>query len=88
MKTNLIKETPVYNYEGCCPEFGQEIRLFADDIKNASIGDSWSCDDQDCYPNRTQVWTVSVTVIYKDEYGVALIERIDNEPQLMWVELH
>ena len=88
MKTNLIKETPVYHYEGCCPEFGQGIRLFADDIKNASIGDSWSCDDQDYYPNRTQVWTVSVTVIYKDEYGAALIERIDNEPQLLWVELH
>ena len=40
MKTNLIKETPVYHYEGCCPEFGQSICLYADDLKIASIGDT------------------------------------------------
>ena len=88
MKTNLIKETPVYHYEGCCPEFGQSICLYADDLKIASIGDTWSCEDQDKYPNRSREWEVSVTVIYKDEYGVALLERNDNEPELFWVELH
>ena len=88
MKTNLIKETPVYHYEGCCPEFGQSICLYADDLKIASIGDTWSCEDQDKYPNRSNEWEVSVTVIYKDEYGVALLERNDNEPRLLWVELH
>ena len=88
MKTNLIKETPVYHYEGCCPEFGQSICLYADDLKIASIGDTCSCEDQDKYPNRSREWEVSVTVIYKDEYGVALLERNDNEPRLLWVELH
>ena len=88
MKTNLIKETPVYHYEGCCPEFGQSICLYADDLKIASIGDTWSCEDQDKYPNRSREWEVSVTVIYKDERGIALLERIDDEPQLLWVELH
>ena len=88
MKTNLIKEEPVYHYEGCCPEFGQSICLYADDLKIASIGDTWSCEDQDKYPNRSREWEVSVTVIYKDEYGVALLEPNDNEPRLLWVELH
>ena len=88
MKTNLIKETPVYHYEGCCPEFGQSICLYADDLKIASIGDTWSCEDQDKYPNRSREWEVSVTVIYKDKYGVALLERNDDEPELFWVELH
>ena len=88
MKTNLIKETPVYHYEGCCPEFGQSICLYSDDLKIANIGETWSCDDQDRYPNRTQVWTVSVRIVYKDEHGVALLERNDDEPRLLWVELH
>ena len=89
LKTELIKETPVYYYEGCCPEFGQEIRLFAHDLKIANVGDQWECDDQDCYPNRTKEWIVSVKVIYKDEHGVVLLERVDNnDPTLIWVELH
>ena len=88
MKTNLIKETPVYHYEGCCAEFGQSICLYADDLKCANIGDTWSCEDQDKYPNRSREWEVSVTVIYKDERGIALLERIDDEPELFWVELH
>ena len=88
MKTNLIKETPVYHYEGCCPEFGQGICLYADDLKCANIGNTWSCEDQDKYPNRSREWEVSVTVIYKDERGIALLERIDDEPELFWVELH
>ena len=88
MKTNLIKETPVYHYEGCCPEFGQSICLYADDLKCANIGDTWSCEDQDKYPNRSREWEVSVTIIYKNEYGVALLEQNDNEPELLWVELH
>ena len=88
MKTNLIKETPVYHYEGCCPEFGQSICLYADDLKCANIGDTWSCEDQDKYPNRSNEWEVSVAVIYKDERGIALLERIDDEPELFWVELH
>ena len=88
MKTNLIKETPVYHYEGCCPEFGQSICLYADDLKCANIGDTWSCEDQDKYSNRSNEWEVSVAVIYKDERGIALLERIDDEPELFWVELH
>ena len=88
MEIELFKETPVYHYEGCCPEFGQSICLYADDLKIASIGDTWSCEDQDKYPNRSREWEVSVRIVYKDEYGVALLERNDNEPRLLWVELH
>lgn len=88
MKTNLIKETPVYHYEGCCPEYGQEIKLYANDLKCANVGDEWGCSDQDRFPNRSREWEVSVTVIYKDEYGVALLERNDDEPAIIWVELH
>lgn len=88
MKTNLIKERPVYHYTGCCPEFGQEIRLYADDLKNANVGDGWMCTDQDRYPNRTEEWDVSVKVVYKDEYGIALLEKTNNEPMIIWIELH
>lgn len=88
MKTNLIKETPVYHYEGCCPEYGQEIKLYVNDLKCANVGDEWNCSDQDRFPNRSREWEVSVTVIYKDEYGVALLERNDDEPAIIWVELH
>ena len=88
MKIELVKEEPLYHYIGCCPEYGQEILLFANDLKNASIGDEWSCSDQDVFPNRQYEWDVTVKVIYKDERGVALLERNDNEPRLLWVELH
>ena len=88
MKMDLIKETPLYYYEGCCPEYGQEIRLYADDIRNANVGDGWMCTDQDRYPNRQHEWDVTVKVIYKDEHGAALLERNDNESRLLWVELH
>lgn len=88
MKTGLVKERPLYCYVGCCPEFGQLIRLYADDLKRANVGDQWECTDQDKFPNRTKEWDVSVRVIYKDEYGVALLERNDDEPIIIWVELH
>ena len=89
LKTELIKETPVYNYEGCCSEFGQFIRLYADDLRHANVGDCWLCEDQDKYPNRTREWEVLTKLVYKDEHGVALLERVDNnDPTLIWVELH
>lgn len=89
METNFIKESPVYYYVGCCPEFGQFIRLYADDLRHANVGDQWSCTDQDVFPNRTQEWEVVTKLVYKDEHGVALLERVDNEdPELIWIELH
>ena len=88
MKMELVKEEPLYHYTGCCPEYGQEILLYADDIRNANIGDTWSCEDQDRFPNRQYEWDVTVKVVYKDEYGVALLERDRNYPKLIWIELH
>ena len=88
MKMDLFEEKPVYLYTGCCPEYGQKIRLYADDVRNANIGDEWSCSDQDRYPNRQYEWDVTVKVVYKDEYGVALLERDRNYPKLIWIELH
>lgn len=93
---NYIEEEPLFEYEGCCPEFGQSIRLYAADLIAAKVGDSWSCEDQDCYPNREHEWWVTVTVVYADEDGVLL--KVKNEEpacygrepriELMWVTVY
>ena len=88
MRMELVKEEPLYHYTGCCPEYGQEILLYADDIRNANIGDTWSCSDQDRFPNRQYEWDVTVKIVYKDESGAAILERNRNYPKLIWVELH
>lgn len=90
MKCEVLRENPIYYYGGCCPEFGQKIALYSKDLHNAEIGDSWSCEDQNCYPNRTNEWTVTVTVVYKNEDGLALVTTFSNgeNSEIVWVDLH
>lgn len=65
MDCKVIYESPVYYYGGCCPEFGQEISIYADVLKEAEIGTEWSCEDQDRYPNRTKEWMVCVRKVFE-----------------------
>lgn len=94
MNIDYIAEEPLFEYEGCCPEYGQYIGLYANDLRAAKVGDSWSCTDQDCYPNRQHEWWVTVTVVYKDADGVLLKVHddgpaccCDGEPEirLVWI---
>ena len=95
MEVRINREMPVYIYSGCCRgEYdGDEdtyIDLYAGDLRNAKVGDSWSCSDQDQYPNGSHFWYVTVTVVYKDETGV-LLKQSSTEygiEELVWVELH
>ena len=95
MEAKIYREMPVYSYSGCCRGRydGDEdtyIDLYADDLRNAKVGDSWSCSDQDQYPNMSRFWRVTVTVIYKDETGV-LLRQSSTEygiEERVWVELH
>lgn len=87
MNVTIIKEEPLFKFEGCCPEYGQIIELYGDDLYDCKVGDSWSCEDQDCYPNRNEVWGVIVTVIFRDEKGVLLRFEHDNiQTSLHYIE--
>ena len=91
METKIIREEPLFYYGGCCPEFGQVIRLYRKFLAKAEVGDTWSCEDQDRYPNRTETWSVDVVVVYKDGDGI-LLKFHDTNPrhekiELIWVEL-
>lgn len=98
MNIEHIIEKPLFEYVGCCPEYGQYIGLYANDLRTAKVGDSWSCTDQDCYPNRQYEWQVTVTVVYKDADGVLLKVHddgptyydYDGEPEirLVWITVH
>ena len=93
---NYIEEKPLFKHEGCCPEFGQSICLYAADLIAAKVGDKWSCSDQDRYPNREHEWWVTVTVVYTDEDGVLLKVKNEepacygHEPRivLLWMTVH
>ena len=87
MNATIIKEEPIFELMGCCPEFDQFIKLYRKDLENANVGDSWHCEDQDCYPNRTRDWIDSVTVVYKDENGVCLRVDEDGDISICWIEL-
>ena len=90
MNIEHITESPLYEYRGCCPEFGQEITLYAADLRAAEVGTSWRIEDQDRYPNREEVWDVKTTLVYKDEDGVLLKEHESREgtTTLFWIDLY
>ena len=80
MLVNVAHEQPVYNFRGCCPDFGQKIVLYANDLRRAEDGHIWSCEDQDQYPNRQHNWTVEVQIVFKSDEGALLITT-DREPE-------
>ena len=76
---------------------GDDLKIYAADLKAASVGQKWETENQDRYPNRTCVWCESFTVVYKDANGVAVLYRCEEatgldyyqpeETELIWVEL-
>lgn len=92
MKTQVIKEEPILHYRGCQGDFGCiagecDLEIYADDLRQAQVGDEWSVQDQDQCPNASEFWTISYKVIYKDESGLGILYDNDGEKTLIWVEL-
>lgn len=97
-KMSVVQEQPVFYCSGECPQFGQEIKIYADDLKKAPIGTEWKCEDQDRYPNASMYWNIYVKKVFEDEHGCLLIKRDDyyetyrgqgayyELPELIWVE--
>ena len=90
MKTNTITESYVYVSEG----YLDCIELSARQLREAKIGDEWYCYDANADCNATERWKTTVKVVFKDDFGVALLERCDyedpdeeSEMKLTWVEL-
>lgn len=95
MEVRTITEQPLLGIEK--PYEGDDLKIYAADLKAAEVGQKWETENQDRYPNRTCVWTESFTVVYKDENGVAVLYRCEEasgnnyyqpeETELIWVEL-
>lgn len=96
MKTTTIKEEPIFSVNK--PYEGDDLEIYASDLKLAEVGKKWEAENQDCYPNRTCTWNVSFEVVYKNENGVGVLFRSEEaqsldfykplETELIWVELH
>lgn len=88
MKTNVKVEQPIYTVYTTYDE--NSLFLYVKDLKRANVGKKWIVEDQDCYPNASQFWDVTVTVVYKNDKGVALLKQTNNadDTELTWVELH
>ena len=96
MKVNTIKEQPVFTVDK--PYLGDDLEIYASDLKAAEVGKEWHTENQDCYPNRTCTWSESYKVVYKDDNGVAVLYHYDEATgrdyhqdehnELIWVELH
>lgn len=90
MNTKTICEAPIFHMQHPCDDC--DLLIYASDLKKAEVGTVFSAENQDRYPNRTCTWTESWTVVYKDEHGVAVLYRSDEndipEVELIWVELH
>ena len=84
-----IEEEPIYGYYGCCPEFGQCIEIFANDLRNANVGAKWTCEDQDRYPNRERNWEVEVKLVFRDDKGCLLIRHGEDDrlEEMVWIDL-
>lgn len=95
METRTITEQPLLCVEK--PYEGDDLKIYAADLKAAEVGTKWKTENQDRYPNSTCVWVESFTVVYKDGDGVAVLYRCEEacgldyyhaeETELIWVEL-
>lgn len=86
MNVKVIKEGPLYRFEGYCDFEETGIELFASDLRNAEIGDMWTCWDSD----EGEKWKVTVKIVYKDDTGCSLIRINDGvgAVESMWIEIH
>ncbi len=100
MNTSTIFEEPILSYtsnastdcSGCnlhCEP--ADIQIYANDLRQAKVGDAWAVEDFDKCPNSQQRWEVSYTVVYKENNGVAVLFRDENpdapDIELIWIEL-
>lgn len=88
METKVIIERPILMLETV---YGDTLEIYASDLKAAEVGQTWSIENQDCCPNRTDWWIESYKVVYKDETGIAVLYQIEDTPEaskLTWIELH
>ena len=95
MQTRTITELPLLVITK--PYDGDDLEIYAADLKAAEVGQKWETENQDRYPNRTCTWLESFTVVYKDEHGVAVLYRCEEasgmdyyqpeETELIWLEL-
>ena len=95
MEVFTIKEEPILRVSK--PYEGDDLEIYASDLKNAEVGTVFETENQDTYPNRTAVWSESFTIVYKDEHGVAVLYRSEEalsldfynpeKVELLWVEL-
>ena len=96
MKTRTIVEAPLFAVRK--PYDGEDLEIYAADLKSAEVGAKWVTTNQDCYPNRTCDWEESFEVVYKNDLGVAILYHCeeatscdyhhDEEVELIWVALH
>ena len=95
MNTRTITEQPLLGIEK--PYEGDDLKIYAADLKAAEVGTKWETQNQDRYPNSTCVWCESFTVVYKDANGVAVLYRCEEacgldyyhpeQTELIWIEL-
>ena len=89
MKTNTIKESNVYESEG----YLGTIKLSSRQLRENGVGSEWGMYDANASSNADVRWKTVVKLVYKDEHGVALLERTEYETgeepdsKLTWVEL-
>ena len=98
MKTEVIVEQPIFNLETSDWDGSGELKVYAADLKKAKVGDTFvPYADTNC---GRAVDTEMIEVVYKSDNGVAVLYRHygttdspnpvdwEDEPKLIWVELH
>ena len=97
MKTNTIKESPVFYLSASSYNGGGEIReVSISMLKKADVGTKWESND---FSNCGRgVHEESIEVVYKNASGCAVLckewgtsdspdpEDWENDPELIWVE--
>lgn len=97
METRTIIEEPIFAVRK--PYDGEDLEIYAADLKSAEVGTKWVTTNQDCYPNRTCEWEERFEVVYKNDLGVAVLYHCEEagdgfnyyqpeEIEIIWVELH
>lgn len=94
MKAEVSVEEPVFSYYGVCSDidYGCDIEIYANDLRESEVGRKWHCSEQDRYPNRTEVWTVTATLIFIDKqrgfYYLHVEDEGHSEDRMIVVKVH